>query len=329
MFRRLKAKARDKRASIVLELAIALPMFLLAGWFMISATLAQKQALVLRHALDQTASELEVMIPLVEGAGNITAGDENMTKFMQKLFPDDPNILLSAAMDIASSELLQTFLNERIDYWVSLGTEDLKLRLPAHDRTCLLLWQPDGKSLEIRLRHELTTPWTKHPQQVSALVPLWLTTPNATDDDDDKDNIWSASNFERGRYFRDLYGANLPFNTPVIAYYGNGKTMAIRSLDLTAPTYQAVSKGQQQVRYEIRRLARFKGCKVPGEDLRITPDMLHLKELLIVIPENTPGTYDTSFWSAMKSEAEAQGVSLIVTQKWQSHRYDGTGEDKE
>lgn len=326
---RLKEKLRDKQGSIVLELAIALPLFLIAAWFMISATLAHKQALILRHALDQTASELEVMIPLVEGAGNLTVGDAKMAAFMDKLFPDDPNILQSAALDIASSELLQHFLNERIDHWVRLGTEDLKLRLPAHDRSCLLLWQPDGKSLEIRLRHELTTPWTRHPQTVSALVPLWLTTPAHESEADDKDNIWSASNFQRGRYFRDLYGANLPFNTPVIAYYGNGKAMAIRSMDLTAPSYTDVAKGRQQVRYEINRLAKFTGCKVPGQDLRITPGMLHLKELLLVVPENTPAAYDAAFWAALKTEAEAKGVTLIVTQKWQSHRYEGTDENAE
>ena len=48
------------------------------------------------------------------------------------------------------------------------------------------------------------------------------------------DDIWSLSNFQRGRKIQKLFGANMPYNFPVIAKFENGKAVMIKSMDLTA-----------------------------------------------------------------------------------------------
>ncbi|MDO5733691.1 MAG: hypothetical protein Q4P08_00905 [Eubacteriales bacterium] len=317
-------KLERKEASIVLELALAIPIFLFAAYFMISAILAQRQALVLRHALEQTANELEVLLPLVEDGAALLFGEAQVAELIAEILPENPGLLESAALDLASSELLGTFLQARVDYWAQATASQLQLRLAEHNRQILLSWRDGGQSLLMTLYYELTTPWTKHEQRSSAYVPLWLSTSaeggSEDSDSEDRDNIWSESNFTRGREFRAAYGANLPFNTPVIAYYAAGHAKAIRSLDLTAPSYQDKAQASEQILYEIKRLAKYQGGKIPGAR-ELKAEQIQRRELLLIIPENSPAEYSEEFWQAQKSLAAQYGVELKLVRDQNSYRY--------
>ena len=73
----------------------------------------------------------------------------------------------------------------------------------------------------------------------------------------EKDNIWSLSNFERGEAFREKYGANLPKTFPVIDSVNGGEVTSIRSIDLTSPYYQDVSNIEKKIKDDIRSLKEF------------------------------------------------------------------------
>lgn len=320
----MRDKLKQKRGSIVLELAIALPLFLFALAFMLSAIMAQRQSLMMRHALDQTASELEVLIPLVEDGSKLILGEAAIEEVLGQIMPVQGEILRSAALDLASSELLSGFLQKRLDFWLQSSGRALKLKIPEHERQLLLLWRDEGKSLLLSLRYEVTTVWSRHPQRTLAYVPLWLSTEgrqkSGGEEEDEEDNIWSAGNFERGRYFREQFGANLPFNTPSIAYFEAGTARGIRSLDLTAPSYVDSSHAEKELSYEISRLAQYRGGKIPGGG-EIKSSDIQRRELWIVIPSNSPENYQGTFWERMRQEAAAQGVELKVIRKLKSYRY--------
>lgn len=320
-----RTKIKQRKSALSLELAIAIPIFVFAAYFALAVILAQTQVLAMQQALDQTAEELEILIPLVEDGVKLAVGEEKLSEFIGSVLPFDSEILRSATMDLASSELLASFLEKRIDYWLEINASMMGLKIPKHQRKILLLWRDEGRSLLIRLFFEQKSFWTYSNKKIYSYTPLWLTTDPSfdkgdEDEEEDTHNVWSESNFSRGRKLREQFGANLAFNTKTIAYHDKGLVKGIRSLDLTAPSYQKAEAGMEAIEYEILRLARYQDADL-RQAINDSAAIVKARELLIVVPKNIPEQYDQEFFSMLVDYAAAQGVNLRVEGYLNSYRY--------
>ena len=118
-----------------------------------------------------------------------------------------------------------------------------------------------------------------------AVVKAWLYGDEVIEN---KEDIWSLDNFTRGRKVREMFGANLPFNFPVIARYEEGVATMIKSMDLTAATYQDADAARRKINDYIKELLKYNGQQKPwGHDqIVIDPYDIKTKKLLLVVPEN-------------------------------------------
>ncbi|MDO5732348.1 MAG: hypothetical protein Q4P72_01005 [Eubacteriales bacterium] len=104
-----------------------------------------------------------------------------------------------------------------------------------------------------------------------------------------EDTIWSETNFKRGDYFREKYGANLPHNFPVIAAKNGSQVTMIKSIDLTAPTYQTALGIEIHTQDLLTRLRRYQGTGERGyAGYVIRPEDIQSRKLVVIIPENSP-----------------------------------------
>lgn len=128
------------------------------------------------------------------------------------------------------------------------------------------------------------------------------------------EDIWSLSNFQRGRKIQRLFGANLPFNFPVIAKFENGKAVMIKSMDLTAASYQNSINVQKTIKGYIKELAAFVGQNKPwgSSGIAIPKEHIENKELLLVIPENKLTDSCERVLTEMAVFAQARDITLIV-----------------
>jgi len=102
------------------------------------------------------------------------------------------------------------------------------------------------------------------------------------------DDIWSLSNFQRGLKIRRIFGANLPDSFPVIARYEAGRAVMIKSMDITAASYQNGGTVEKTLKRYLKELREYQGQDKPwGRDgIVIRKEDIRKKELLLVIPEN-------------------------------------------
>jgi hypothetical protein len=120
--------------------------------------------------------------------------------------------------------------------------------------------------------------------------------------------IWNLPWWERGQIIEDLLGRNLARNFPVIDRFINGLATSIKSLDLTASSYQNISALTSRVQQYLNVLANFQGAR------NIAPYMITGRQLLLAVPANS-GT--PAQWAALRSLQQAAanlGVTLTIVQ---------------
>jgi hypothetical protein len=150
-----------------------------------------------------------------------------------------------------------------------------------------------------------------------ATVKAWMggdETSGVLDGSEGTEDLWSLTNFQRGRKVRTIFGANLPSNFPVIAKYSGGKAVMIKSMDMTAATYQKGDNAEKLLKSYTRELAGFKGQKEPwgGEKIVIDPADIKSRELLLVIPQNPLSEANEKLLASIVRDAEAKGITLVV-----------------
>lgn len=118
-----------------------------------------------------------------------------------------------------------------------------------------------------------------------AVARAWLYGDENTGNEED---IWSLDNFTRGRKIRAAFGANLPFNFPVIAKFDQGAAIMIKSMDLTAKSYQDAPSVGERIQAYINELAMYNGQEKPwGKDgIVIRAGDIKMKKIILVIPGN-------------------------------------------
>ncbi len=147
-----------------------------------------------------------------------------------------------------------------------------------------------------------------------AKVKAWMEGDEVKNEVEAVDDIWSLSNFQRGRKIQRIFGANLPSNFPVISKFDNGNAVMIKSMDLTATSYQLGDNAKNTLMGYVKKLAAFEGQEKPwGTDsIVIRKDEIKGKELFLVIPKNELSAENEKLLSDMKDIAQAYGITFVV-----------------
>lgn len=328
-FSKIKAKLKNERGSLVLDAALIIPLIIFIFYFMLSAILTIQHEIVMRYALDQTAKELSLLIPLAEGI-YAELDHSIIDETINEIIPECSNEFKQSVGDLASSVFLQDFLQNQIDKWLNEGANRLSIRIPP-DRRQIILDTVSDHSIQMKMKYHVKTPWTETEKLAVTYIPVWSKYDSqyrADDQNQDQtnqaeDNIWSEHNFVRGKYFRDQYKANLPFNYPTICRFQAGEVLAVRSLDLTAPSYSSSEQVSQQIEQEITSLSKFKGS---NRDTGLTVGKINAaditaRKLIVVIPGNSTYGIDHQIFSDLTNEASNRGVNLQIAVRGNSYRY--------
>jgi len=151
----------------------------------------------------------------------------------------------------------------------------------------------------------------------TACAKAWTIGSVAMDSEDthsDEDDIWSLDNFTRGKKLREIFGGNLPFNFPVIASFKDGVATMIKSMDLTASTYQTADVVREKLYGYIEEIANFQGQEEPwGKDrIVIKNDDIKQKQLVLIIPGNTiQSEVERELYECI-DYAKSRGVTMTI-----------------
>ena len=128
------------------------------------------------------------------------------------------------------------------------------------------------------------------------------------------DDIWSLGNFKRGLKIRRLFGANLPNSFPVISKYDKGHAVIIKSMDLTADSYQKSNNAEKTLMEYIEKLAEYKGQETPWgtDDIVIGEEDIISRELVLVIPKNELSDANEQLLRDMVHTAASRSITLTV-----------------
>ncbi len=335
---------QKRKGSFALEAALAVPPLLLILLFLISMCLSVQAEMRLKTALDRTAAEISLLPPIIfslidesninipiadilnnsilaadSGADNsepdpdFTAAKQLRTGILEVIQPDKLEALLNdAVLDLASSALLADIVEARINYWHRrLGIEN-KLDPPQ----VWLDWNLEADQLFLEADYEIRTLLGKTNRRAVAFIPIWrpadIKTDSSAKDSGDESSIWHLDNFSRGKKLRQQFGGNLPASYPVIARFEQGEALAIKSMDLTKPTYARPQAVELAINEQFARLTAFVGTPKPfgNSEIWIKPGDISARRLLLIVPADADLSRYTDTFTGLSRKAESLGLSF-------------------
>jgi hypothetical protein len=135
----------------------------------------------------------------------------------------------------------------------------------------------------------------------------------ATDGLLDGASVWDLGPGERGFAIESQLGGNLPASFPTIDIFdtGTGTATSIKSIDLTAPTYQNPSALTSTINGYVDKVAAFNGDSWGG--VEISPSQVSVRQLQLAIPTGSVSGAQQAVINAAITRAQGMGVNLIVT----------------
>lgn len=122
---------------------------------------------------------------------------------------------------------------------------------------------------------------------------------------------WELGWAARGIYISEQRGANLPALFPGVDKWLDGVATSIKSIDLTATTYQDATRLTYRLNDYVNKLIFFDGASFG--DYQIEASNINGRVLDLVVPKGNMTAVQRAAISAAKARAKAFGVELIVT----------------
>ena len=302
-------KKRVFKGGLTREAALVLPMVLIILFAFIGAVKGQEEAMILSHALDQTAREVALLLPLAD----LAEAYVDPGAWIREIIPDPglADLALNGLGDMAATVLASPLLLQRMDYWAQSIAHSRQVKLAGGARRLAVDFDPARQSIWLCLTFERPNYLMTDHFQVRSRVAIWnahLFKGEEEGEEEEDDNIWDLSNFERGLAFRRIFGGHLPQFYPVIAAWDGREAVSIKSMDWTAPSWSSPSAVKRRLDGFISDLALFEGAGQEGPE----PGQIESRRLILVIPGNaldwkTPGLLD--LW---RQDASRQGVILDI-----------------
>jgi hypothetical protein len=302
--------SHKNNGAVTIEASIVLPLFIcvaLSIAFFIKVVYTHE---IIQHALNQTANEISQLSYIYHASGVKSIEEEifqnignevgeledipeelrdMLYSVIKGIYEDDFNRLCSTLTKIYMGKYFTD--GEIKDPDKKLKKLNIDDGMNGLDMSMSSFFVDDKNDIDMIVRYKIDIPVPikifppLHFVQ-RATVKAWLFGDEIINDNEE--DIWSLDNFTRGRKIRKMFGANLPFNFPVIARFNSGTAVMIKSMDLTAKSYQMSEAVKKKVELYINELAGYPGQENPwGKDgIVIKREDIKVKQLLLVIPEN-------------------------------------------
>lgn len=312
--------AIKEQGSISLEAVLSFPLILILIFIFISAIHMEQDAIILSHALDQTAHEVALLMPLTDLAEQYI----DPKAWIDQVIPDETlaQIAYDGLSDVLATVVASPFLLARLDVWARATAASQHRMPPLGQRKMVVDIDTERQSIWLCLSYENDSIFSDDWRQIRSRVPLWnahlFEKQGDDDDDDDKDSIWSLPNFDRGLKIRQIFGGNLPATYPVLAAWNGHEAVAIKSMDWTAPTWSSASAVKRRVDRFINDLAQCEGSGGEGP----SAGDIRSRRLILVIPDNEVPWKSASLLAAWQAEAALKGVSLDIREYGTSHAFE-------
>ncbi|MBO4356457.1 MAG: hypothetical protein J5850_06370, partial [Clostridia bacterium] len=142
--------------------------------------------------------------------------------------------------------------------------------------------------------------------------------------------VWELSNFARGKILRTLFGANLPYDYPVLSAFNSktGAATVIKSLDFTAPHYETGKNMEKEIKEMINKFDKFKGSgsyNTREEYPVINASDIKSKKLLLIIPTNDLSELHSEVLREMIVFASSKGILFETVSYQKSSRFSKNG----
>ena len=138
--------------------------------------------------------------------------------------------------------------------------------------------------------------------------------------------VWDLGNLKRGKILRSIFGANLPYDYPVISIYdssGKSATM-IKSIDLTAPYYNSGRGLEKEIKEMIDKLRKFEttdGYNMRDGYLKISRGEIKSKKLLLVVPTNGFNDFNGTVLNNILVYASSNNIKVEMVTYQKSNKY--------
>ncbi len=282
--KRVCRRLKSEEGSITLEAALVLPPVLLYVILLFLLGMSVRADMLWQEAAWSSIQEVSLALALYQ--------EEQYTE--QLSVTDLQELGIQFLADVVSSESLKA----RQTYWFEQNTGGSHLMKRLIKNPSGYIRRLEGReelyyvfSYEIPLSPEHTERHFRYP------LPYWggyqsrplLEEKIGEEEARQEDSIWSAESFTRGQYFRELEGGNLPSNYPVIASFERGTALSIKSMDLTAPSYQNPENVRKNIADHAGKLLAFGGTEDWGRSsITVRGEDIDRRVLRYVIPENSP-----------------------------------------
>ncbi|MBN1891529.1 MAG: hypothetical protein JW780_02015 [Clostridiales bacterium] len=340
-------KHRNHSGSIILEMAISVPIMLMVSLIILISINCVRADILFTQAVDQVTGEAAIAVPVFDTGLDLVSGvlshigcenEESSTEDSTYSGVAQALGFVNALADYIGIEGEDVFgtlvfgkvIRDRIMVNYDQLCEENVIYRSIENVSVYIDYDRPGGSIYLDVYYEWSTPFGNYDKVIHSSVPVYgdLVLSLESEDQED-DSIWSKSNFERGLYFRSLYGANLPRSFPVLSVWKNGTAKSIKSIDLTAPTYQSGNGLEKKVMSHINDLAEYRGTSKPWGEDKIFIDGRDIDErvLILIIPKNAPDSTITEL-NRYCAYAESLGVELVYKKHGVSDRYQENEEDE-
>ena len=260
----MKNKRNNRHGQVALEAAIAFTIALVFIASVVSAIDLYRTDILMRRSVEQTCEKMSLLYPVSVPASDFlsaavnafpdlgigdTKGAEVISKVSSAALGIDSasghtikELILQGVFSHTMEDQIRQCCIERnggSDFFVP---DDIEVFFAVNDRHHII---------EVTTEYSVVTIAGRKSRSIYSVIPLYgdpvlmlQSKPEGGQADkekeEEKDDIWSLGNFERGEAFRERFGANLPKTFPVIDSADGGTVTAIRSIDLTSPYYQSV-----------------------------------------------------------------------------------------
>lgn len=125
-------------------------------------------------------------------------------------------------------------------------------------------------------------------------------------------SAWSLKWSQRGLEIEAKLGGNLPRSFPTIDKWGNGVATSIKSVDLSAATYQNTGALESKIRGYVDTMAAFKGASFDGVAVRLRD--IRARALEVAIQPGVATAAQKAVLKQVTKYATSKGVQLTVVE---------------
>ncbi len=121
---------------------------------------------------------------------------------------------------------------------------------------------------------------------------------------------WSLGPSPRGFAIEEALGGNLPRSFPTIDSFANGTATSIKSIDLTASSYQSAGRLTSRLNGYVDSVAGFDGAVFDG--VRVAPGATTTRELVVAIQPGVASSAQQAALTQVVQYGASNGVTVRV-----------------